>query len=224
MKYISKKLYIFPALALLISLIAYPFLPEQIPIHFDFNGNPDNYSGKLFVLMIPIIMAALLVLADFLPKADPKSANYAKFPKAYQLLHVLVQLLLLVTHIVTVAYPILQMNGSLWGVTFVGSSFNTGFIIGPLVGIMLIIIGNYMPKFKQSYFCGIKTPWALADEENWYKTHRFGGKLWVLGGALMVIIPFLPESIGMILIFTDILILVVIPYLYSYLIYRKKSK
>ena len=117
MKYISKKLYIFPALALLISLITYPFLPEQIPIHFDFNGNPDNYSGKLFVLMIPIIMAALLVLADFLPKADPKSANYAKFPKAYQLFHVLVQLLLLVTHIVTVAYPILQMNGSFWGVT-----------------------------------------------------------------------------------------------------------
>ena len=169
-------------------------------------------------------MAVLLILADFLPKADPKSANYAKFPKAYQLLHVLVQLLLLVTHIVTVAYPILQMNGSFWGVTFVSGNFNTGYIIGPLVGIMLIIIGNYMPKFKQSYFCGIKTPWALADEENWYKTHRFGGKLWVLGGALMVIIPFLPESIGMILIFTDILILVVIPYLYSYLIYRKKSK
>lgn len=224
MKYTSKKLYIFPALALLISLIAYPFLPEQIPIHFDFNGNPDNYSGKLFVLMIPIIMAALLVLADFLPKADPKSANYAKFPKAYQLLHIMVETVLLVSHILIVAYPLLHLNGSLWGVTFVSGNFNIGYIIGPLVGIMLIIIGNYMPKFKQSYFCGIKTPWALADEENWYKTHRFGGKLWVLGGALMVIIPFLPESIGMILIFTDILILVVIPYLYSYLIYRKKSK
>ena len=224
MKYISKKLYIFPALALLISLIAYPFLPEQIPIHFDFNGNPDNYSGKLFVLMIPIIMAALLVLADFLPKADPKSANYAKFPKAYQLLHIMVETVLLVSHILIVAYPLLHLNGSLWGVTFVSGNFNIGYIIDPLVGIMLIIIGNYMPKFKQSYFCGIKTPWALADEENWYKTHRFGGKLWVLGGALMVIIPFLPESIGMILIFTDILILVVIPYLYSYLIYRKKSK
>ena len=224
MKYISKKLYIFPALALLISLIAYPFLPEQIPIHFDFNGNPDNYSGKLFVLMIPIIMAALLVLADFLPKADPKSANYAKFPKAYQLLHIMVETVLLVSHILIVAYPLLHLNGSLWGVTFVSGNFNIGYIIVPLVGIMLIIIGNYMPKFKQSYFCGIKTPWALADEENWYKTHRFGGKLWVLGGALMVIIPFLPESIGMILIFTDILILVVIPYLYSYLIYRKKSK
>ena len=71
MKYVSKKLYAFPVIALMISLIAYPHLPDQIPIHFDFNGNPDNYSGKLFVLMIPIIMAALLVLADFLPKADP---------------------------------------------------------------------------------------------------------------------------------------------------------
>ena len=224
MKYISKKLYIFPALALLISLIAYPFLPEQIPIHFDFNGNPDNYSGKLFVLMIPIIMAALLILADFLPNADPKSANYAKFPKAYQLLHIMVETVLLVSHILIVAYPLLHLNGGLWGVTFVSGNFNTGYIIGPLVGIMLIIIGNYMPKFKQSYFCGIKTPWALADEENWYKTHRFGGKLWVIGGILMAIMPFLPESIGTVLLFVDIIILVVIPYLYSYLIYRKKSK
>lgn len=224
MKYISKKLYIFPAIALLISLIAYPFLPEQIPIHFDFNGNPDNYSGKLFVLMIPIIMAALLILADFLPNADPKSANYAKFPKAYQLLHIMVETVLLVSHILIVAYPLLHLNGGLWGVTFVSGNFNTGYIIGPLVGIMLIIIGNYMPKFKQSYFCGIKTPWALADEENWYKTHRFGGKLWVIGGILMAIMPFLPESIGTVLLFVDIIILVVIPYLYSYLIYRKKSK
>ena len=224
MKYISKKLYIFPALALLISLIAYPFLPEQIPIHFDFNGYPNDYSGKFFVFVIPVLMAVLLILADFLPNADPKSANYAKFPKAYQLLHIMVETVLLVSHILIVAYPLLHLNGSLWGVTFVSGNFNIGYIIGPLVGIMLIIIGNYMPKFKQSYFCGIKTPWALADEENWYKTHRFGGKLWVLGGALMVIIPFLPESIGMILVFTDIPILVVIPYLYSYLIYRKKSK
>ena len=224
MKYVSKKLYAFPVIALMISLIAYPHLPDQIPIHFDFNGYPDDYSGKAFVLIIPIIMAGLLVLADYLPAADPKSENYAKFPKAYQLIHILVETLLLVCHIATIAYPLLEMSGSLWGVTFVSGNFNTGYIIGPLVGIMLIIIGNYMPKFKQSFFCGIKTPWALSDEENWYKTHRLGGKLWVAGGILMAIIPFLPESIAMILIFADILILVVVPTLYSYLIYRKKSK
>ena len=64
----------------------------------------------------------------------------------------------------------------------------------------------------------------LQSEKIRERIDRFGGKLWVIGGILMAIMPFLPESIGMILIFTDILILVVIPYLYSYLIYRKKSK
>ncbi len=224
MKYISKKLFIFPVIALLISLIAFPFLPEQIPTHFDFSGTPDNYSSRLFVFVIPAVMAGMLLLADFLPSADPKSANYAKFPKAYQLLHILVQILLLASHVVTVIYPLLQESGTLWGMAFFSTNINTGHIISPLVGIMLMVIGNYMPKFKQSFFCGIKTPWALADEENWYKTHRVGGKLWMVGGALFILIPFLPEVIAIPILFADIFILILIPYLYSYLIYRQKNK
>ena len=224
MKYVSKKLYAFPVIALMISLIAYPHLPDQIPIHFDFNGYPDDYSGKTFVLIIPIIMAGLLVLADYLPAADPKSENYAKFPKAYQLLHILVETLLLVCHIATIAYPLLEMSGSLWGVTFVGGNFNFGLIVGPMVGFALMLIGNYMPKFKQSFFCGIKTPWALSDEENWYKTHRFGGKLWVLGGVLFMAFPFLPNSYLPAVMIVLVLVLAFVPYLYSYLIFRNKNK
>ena len=116
------------------------------------------------------------------------------------------------------------MNGSLWGITFVSTNFNVGHFISPIIGIMLIVIGNYMPKFKQSFFCGIKTPWALADEENWYKTHRVGGKLWVIGGLLFVIVAFLPQPLMEIILVINLLVLVVVPYLYSYLIYRKKYK
>ncbi|MBQ8598674.1 MAG: SdpI family protein [Oscillospiraceae bacterium] len=221
MKFISKKLYIFPALALLISLCAYPLLPEQIPVHFDFSGTPDNYSGKWFVLVIPAIMAALLLLAEFLPKWDPKSDNYSKFPKAYQLIHILTQILLLVTHIATIAYPLLQENGFGFSLS---SNINIGHIVSPAVGIMLMVIGNYMPKFKQSFFCGIKTPWALADEEIWYKTHRLVGTLWVIGGFLFVLVPFMNETLGTVILFADLFILVLVPYAYSYWIYREKFK
>ena len=224
MKYIPKKLYIFPIVAFLISLLAYPHLPEQIPIHFDFNGIPDNYSGKFFVFVIPALMAVLLLVAQYIPNADPKSANYEKFPKAYLILQALTQAVLLISHVITIAYPLLQMNGSLWGITFVNTNFNIGHFISPIIGIMLIVIGNYMPKFKQSFFCGIKTPWALADEENWYKTHRVGGKLWVIGGLLFVIVAFLPQPLMEIILVINLLVLVVVPYLYSYLIYRKKYK
>ena len=225
MKYISKKLFLFPALAMLISLAAYSKLPEQIPIHFDFHGVPDNYSSKLFILLMPLIMAAVLLLAEYLPKADPKSANYAKFPKAYQLIQALTQAMLFIAHLTTIAYPLLQMDGNLFGITIFGEfGLTLVHLISAFVGILFIIIGNYMPKFKQSFFCGIKTPWAVSDEENWYKTHRFGGKLWVIGGILLIINPYLPETIATIVFIINVLIMVVAPYFYSYLLFRQKTK
>ena len=70
------------------------------------------------------------------------------------------------------------------------------------LGIVFIVLGNYMPLFRQNFFAGIKTPWALADEEIWNRTHRIGGRCWfacgfgfllilsadALKGALMMIL------------------------------------
>lgn len=211
MKYISKKMFIIPIVSLLIAGWAYPQLPAEIATHFDFNGVPDNYSGKLFVFVIPLLSLLFTFMAEYLPKLDPKGANYARFPKAYALIHWLVNLLLATVNVFIILYAL-------------GFEYNMGYFIAPTIGIMFMVIGNYMPKFKQSFFCGIKTPWALTDEENWYKTHRLGGKLWMLGGALLIIMPFLPETLGMILLFADILVMVLVPTIYSYLIYKKKHQ
>ncbi len=211
MKYISKKLFIVPIISLLIAAIAYPQLPAEIAIHFDFQGVPNNYAAKWFVFMIPLLSLLLTAMAEVLPKMDPKSANYARFPKAYQLIHWLVNLMLLGANVFTILFAL-------------SYQFNMGFFIAPTVGLMFVILGNYMPKFKQSFFVGIKTPWALSDEENWYKTHRFGGKLWMIGGVLLMIIPFLPESVGIPLLFANIALMVLAPFIYSYLIFRKKQQ
>ena len=211
MKYISKKLFLIPLISLLIAAIAFPMLPDQIPTHFNFNGVPDSYNGRWFVFVIPLMSFGLTALAEVMPKLDPKQESYEKFDKAYQLMHVLINLLLLVTNLSMILYGM-------------GIEVNIGYWIGGACGILIAVIGNYMPKFKQSFFCGIKTPWALVDEENWYKTHRFGGKAWVIGGILMAICPIFGETLGTIVLFADIILLVVLPYLYSYLIYRKKFK
>ncbi len=211
MKYISKKLFIVPVVSLLIAAAAYPSLPDQIPIHFDFSGVPDNYAGKWFIFAIPLLSFVLTALAEFMPKIDPKGESYDKFPKVYQLMHWLINLVLCGCNVFIILYSL-------------GYHFNIGYLSGPMVGIMLIVLGNYMPKFKQSFFCGIKTPWALADEENWYKTHRFGGKVWVIGGVLFMVLPFLPQTFMPITMVVSILILAFLPYLYSYLIFRNKNK
>lgn len=211
MKYISKKLFLIPLLSLLIAAIAYPQLPEQIPIHFDFSGTPDNYSGKLFIFVTPALSLLLTAMAEVMPKADPKKESYEKFPKAYQMIHVLTNLLLLGTNMLIIAISL-------------GYDIDVGTFVMMAVGILFIIIGNYMPKFKQSFFCGIKTPWALADEENWYKTHRMGGRLWMIGGFVFLIVPFLNDALMPIVLGLNFIVLILLPYLYSYWIFCKKFK
>ncbi|MBP1581396.1 MAG: SdpI family protein [Oscillospiraceae bacterium] len=211
MKYISKKLFLIPLLSLLIAAMAYPQLPEQIPIHFDFSGTPDNYSGKLFIFVTPALSLLLTAMAELMPKADPKKESYEKFPKAYQMIHVLTNLLLLGTNMLIIAISL-------------GYDIDAGTFVMMAVGILFIIIVNYMPKFKQSFFCGIKTPWALADEENWYKTHRMSGRLWMIGGFVFLIVPFLNDALMPIVLGLNFIVLILLPYLYSYWIFRKKFK
>ena len=84
-----------------------------------------------------------------------------------------------------------------------------------------MVIGNLLPKCKRNYTIGIKVPWALKDDENWNKTHRLAGKLWVLGGAVMVVTAVFGNYI---IFFGIVLLMCVVPTIYSYLYYRKKQK
>ncbi len=211
MKYIPKKMFLLPVLSLIVAAITYPYLPEQIPIHFSFDGTPDNYGGRAFIFVLPLISFACTAMAAYLPHMDPKKSSYERFPKAYELLHWSINILFF---IVTAALAVYYM----------GWLSNPGYMVVVAVGILVAVIGNYMPKMKQNFFCGIKTPWTIMDEENWNKTHRLGGKLWVLGGLVLAIIPFLPENIASVLIFANLFVLIIIPYAYSYILFKKKYK
>jgi uncharacterized membrane protein len=105
--------------------------------------------------------------------------------------------------------------------TALGYGINVEIIMPLLVGLMFIIVGNLLPKCRQSYTLGIKLPWTLHNEENWNKTHRLAGKLWVVGG----IITMASALIGSFWILLSVLILMVaIPTIYSYCLYRKQAK
>ncbi len=211
MKYISKKMFLLPLFSLLIATLSYPKMPEQIPVHFSFDGSPDRYGSSLFIFVIPLISLICTILAEYLPRLDPKKPSYDRFPKTYGIMHWCINGLFLA---VTVALSVYSL----------GYEFNTGYIISAAVGVLISVVGNYMPKMKQNFFTGIKTPWTIMDEENWNKTHRLGGRLWLVGGLVFVVLPFLPETLAMILIGIDLVVLVLIPYVYSYLLYKKKYK
>ena len=194
-------------LPMLIGLILWDQLPEQIPSHWGINGEVDGWSSRPFaVFALPCIMLAIHWLCAFMSTADPKSKNY--HPSMIKLVLWICPMISLL--ISTLAY-----------VTALGHSLNVEVLMPMFVGVLFVIIGNLLPKCRQSYTMGIKLPWTLANEENWNKTHRLGGKVWVVGGVIILATAFL--RIFWILIIA-MLTMVLIPTIYSYLLYRKQQK
>jgi len=192
---------------LIVGLILWSQLPEEIPVHFNASGNPDNYESKAFaVFFLPLFLWTAHLLTGFITLADPKKQNISD--KVFQLI-------LYICPSAGIFGALVMYTGALnlpVSVNMVGNLF---------VGIVFIVVGNYMPKTHQNYTVGIKIPWALNDEENWNKTHRFAGILWIICGAVLVINAF----IDMIwLVPVCIAVAALVPTVYSFLLYLCKSK
>jgi len=211
-KHENIKLWILFAVTLLIGLISYNHLPEQIPIHFDVAGNVDDFGGRIFIFLEPFIILAMIVLAEVSRNVDPKKNAYNKFNKQYYLIFFLVSLLMLGIQLYTIAF---SMNIKI---------LNISIIMPFATGLLFTIIGNSMPKFKQNFYAGIRTSWTLSDEEVWFKTHRFGGKVWFIGGIIMMITAIIPGNLKTFIFFVAIAASTLSPIIYSYVIYKRKYK
>ena len=153
----------------------------------------------------------IVLLMDALPKLDPKRENYDKFKPQYRFLKIFLLLFFAVVQFIVL------------GISLGADFIRVDLIIKLMVGIMLIVIGNLMPKLKNNYFVGIKTPWTLASESVWLKTHRHGGFVWFVTGLLLVILAFIPGSISAALYFSLIMVAAFEPIIYSYLCFKKET-
>ncbi len=215
MKLIHKdnyKNYIIGLVALILSAIAYPRLPEQIPIHFNAQGIPDNYGSPLTIFLLPAIILLVNVLAEVTKHTDPRAANYSIFSKHYYLFFLTLNVFLFLVQLYLITYALEMITFNVSNVVMVG------------IGVLFIIIGNMLPKVKQNFFMGIKTPWALADEQVWYETHRFGGKVWFLLGIILCICGFLPTAVQIPTVLISAGIAAIVPTVYSYIIYKRRQK
>ena len=104
-----------------------------------------------------------------------------------------------------------------------GLEVNLGMLLFLPLGILFAVMGNYMPKFRRNSTMGIKTTWALADDENWNATHRFGGKVWMAGGLLVCVLSCLPWNWVIPVTFVVIFVFAFAPMIYSWQ-YHKKQK
>ncbi|MCE5298806.1 MAG: DUF1648 domain-containing protein [Methanoregulaceae archaeon] len=197
-------------LTLVITILAYPELPDQIPSHWNFEGEVDGYLPKLWgALVIPLVMIPFTALFFLLPRIDPLKENYRKFQGYYEGF-ILVFAVFLFT---------IQLQILLWGL---GYPISPTLLLPLTMGALYLYLGFLVEHAEQNWFVGIRTPWTLSSEQVWKKTHALGGTLFKIAGIIAMIGVFFGEYS---LWFTLVPILIVAAYMviYSYLEYRKEK-
>ena len=191
-------------LPILAGVVLWNQLPEQMPTHWNAAGEVDGWSSKPFAVFgLPMILVAAQWLCVLATTTDPKRQNHSE--KIYHLVFWIMPVLSIVLHAVTY-------------LTVLGVGVRIEMVMPIFMGLLFVIIGNYLPKCKQSYTIGIKIPWTLNNEENWNKTHRLAGWVWVIGGFAIMLTGFFG---GFVAFFVITLVMVLVPAIYSYLLHRK---
>lgn len=185
-------------LPMIIGFIMWGKLPDEIATHFDTNGVANRYDSKLFTIVgIPLILLAVHLLGAF--------SNRSNFEKAGNKMSVIILWLCpLISLVVMMSIYAKALN----------SEFNITYIAMILIAFITIFIGNYLPTVKQNSTIGIKIPSTLRNETNWYKTHRFAGKLWVAMGFIMLITAFMKFNLLYVII-SWITVVLIVPIIYS---------
>lgn len=205
----------------IIGIVSIPFiylatvwnsLPERVPIHWNYEGQIDNWGDKIsllfLVFMLPVLMYVLMTAAS---KIDPKKRISLMGRKFYQLKFFLVLFMsLLATFIVYITK---------------NQSFSSPGLMYVAVGILLIIFGNYFKVIQPNYFIGIRTPWTLENQQVWKATHSFAGKLWLAAGFIFILGGLLFSGFNFSKIFVGIGVTIAfVPIIYSYFKFKSLEK
>ena len=213
MKLNNKKMIVtglFTLLPAVYGLMRWNDLPDQMPFHWNMQGAVDGYCSKAFAVFgLPLIMFGIHILCGVATALDPKNKKQnAK----------MVGLIYYIAPVICIA-----VSAAMYVYALSGKNYFTTDTPLLLVGVMFMVVGNYMPKCTPSYTIGIKLPWTLDDEDTWYATHRFAGKLWFAAGALVLVCALLPTPYDMWVSLPLMLVAAFVPMVYSYRYYKNKQ-
>jgi uncharacterized membrane protein len=196
--------------AVLFSLAVYSRLPEEIPIHWGLSGAPDRFGSRLEgAFLMPALMTVVLVIMQWYPSRDPRSANIAKFRGAYDTIVTATIALLTGLHV-------LALGSAL------GWPVDLPKIVLVSLGIMFILLGNLLPLARSNFIFGIRTPWTLSSEAVWTRSHRVGGYAMVASGIITIIAGLFAGPVAVVVALVCLVISAVIPIVYSYVLWSRE--
>ena len=193
-------------LPIVAGLILWNNLPEQIAVHFDINGNADGFASKgIAVFGFPILMLAVHAICIFSAESEFRKKSSQKKNLS----------------VVMWTVPLISLlaNAAIYSQA-ISKSFDVALLVFVLLGFLFIFAGNYMPKLTVNGVAGYRIRYTRENKENWYSTHRFAGKLWVIVGIVTVILAFTKVYVAIAVLSAVIL---VAPLIYSYIYHKKHS-
>lgn len=198
---------VFVAIAIGVAAWLWPHMPPRVPDHWDADGQPNGYASRFWAVAIwPLLILGLALLAALLPRISPRRFGMESFAGIYAALMLVIQGVVLVLGIAA------MLAGAGHAVPMA--------TVAPLsVGVLLVVLGNYMGKLRRNFFVGIRSPWTLASEAVWERTHRLAGWVYVLAGVAMVVLALAGAMSGWVL--AAVVVVLLIPHACSYFIYRR---
>jgi len=164
--------------AVVVGIVAYNYIPTQVPTHFNLAGEANQFGPRLVAVLVePAIMIGIILLWHVLWRIDPKKRNYETFWSTYRYIGGVI--------VVFIGLMYLSTLGHLLNIASVGMLLQ----FGPTIfGIVILLLANVLPRLQPNWWIGIRTPWTLSSEESWNRTHRLAGHLGIPTGVLMAIL------------------------------------
>ncbi|MCB1236749.1 MAG: SdpI family protein [Verrucomicrobiae bacterium] len=187
-------------------------LPDgaRVPTHWGPSGKADGFGGKGSLFLLPAVVAGVMVLFALIPRFEPRRGHLLRSSKAYT-----------ATWMATLAFFVVLHGAMCWAA--LGRPLSMNPVIGVATGLLFTVIGNYFGKIRSNFVFGIRTPWTLSSELSWAKTHRLGGRLFMLLG-LAIALAGLLDPRGSALMWTvliGVLGMVAAVFAYSYVVWRR---
>jgi uncharacterized membrane protein len=201
------------AISLVFVCVVYTSLPAIIPIHWGLNGEVNGTAPRAIIFLLGVMPLGMAIFLSLIPKIDPKQDSWARHEKPYRIVIFTITLLL-----IAVSWLIILAS---WGVPL-----KTEKISMLLAGAVFVVFGNLMPRFRHNYLLGIRTPWTLADEGTWQKTHRMGGYAFILMGLCFIVPSLMPGGgpVKWIVGFSLFFALLLAIFIYSWAVFPKKKE
>ncbi|MGE5578251.1 MAG: SdpI family protein [Syntrophothermus sp.] len=203
-------LWLILAASFIVGLLVYSSLPDWIPIHWNLRGEIDGWGTKANVFLIPVMNVGLYLVFLVTPLIDPRRENYPRFKSTLRIFR----------------WSLVVFMTAMWGISLAaakGLPVDTSLVVPVMTSALFVVLGNLMSRLRYNWFFGIRTPWALSNEEAWRLTHRVGGRAWVIGGLISLVGAFFGGEVAIWAMGFGIGAASLFSVVYSYFAWKKTS-